>query len=68
MSELYVESPLAHREAPQGLSIELREITDRGMIDVRGLRQRQEIHGGGKKSSGPRSAEGAAHAACPGAM
>jgi sarcosine oxidase subunit gamma len=36
MSELYVESPLAHREAPQGLSIELREITDRGMIDVRG--------------------------------
>jgi len=36
MSELYVESPLAHREVPQGLSIELREITDRGMIDVRG--------------------------------
>ena len=36
MSELYVESPLAHREAPQGLSIALREITDRGMIDVRG--------------------------------
>jgi sarcosine oxidase subunit gamma len=36
MSELYVESPLAHHEAPQGLSIELREITDRGMIDVRG--------------------------------
>jgi sarcosine oxidase subunit gamma len=36
MSELYVESPLAHREAPHGLSIELREITDRGMVDVRG--------------------------------
>ncbi|HUQ37465.1 MAG TPA: sarcosine oxidase subunit gamma family protein [Aestuariivirga sp.] len=36
MSELYVETPLAHREAPLGLSIELREITDRGMIDVRG--------------------------------
>ena len=36
MSELYVESPLAHREGPQGLSIDLREITDRGMIDVRG--------------------------------
>jgi sarcosine oxidase subunit gamma len=36
MSELYVESPLAHREAPQGLSIDLREITDRGMIDLRG--------------------------------
>ena len=36
MPELYVESPLAHREAPQGLSIDLREITDRGMIDLRG--------------------------------
>ncbi len=36
MSELYVETPLAHREAPQGLSIDLREITDRGMIDLRG--------------------------------
>ena len=36
MSELYVESPLAHREAPQDLSIDLREISDRGMIDVRG--------------------------------
>jgi sarcosine oxidase subunit gamma len=36
MSELYVESPLVHREVPQGLSIELREITDRGMIDLRG--------------------------------
>ncbi len=36
MSELYVESPLAHREAPQGLSIGLREIADRGMIDLRG--------------------------------
>jgi sarcosine oxidase, subunit gamma len=36
MSELYVESPLAHREAPQDLSIDLREITDRGMIDLRG--------------------------------
>ena len=36
MSELYVESPLAHREIPQGLSVELREMTDRGMIDLRG--------------------------------
>ena len=36
MSELYVESPLAHRETPQGLSVDLREITDRGMIDLRG--------------------------------
>ena len=36
MSELYIENPLAHREAPQGVSINLREITDRGMIDLRG--------------------------------
>ncbi len=36
MSELYVESSLAQRESPQGLSIDLREITDRGMIDLRG--------------------------------
>ena len=36
MSELYIETPLAHREAPQGVSIDLREITDRGMIDLRG--------------------------------
>lgn len=36
MSELYRESPLAQRAAPQDLSVELREITERGMIDVRG--------------------------------
>ena len=36
MSELHIESPLAHRSQPQGLSITLREITERGMIDVRG--------------------------------
>ncbi|MGB9140798.1 MAG: sarcosine oxidase subunit gamma family protein [Aestuariivirga sp.] len=36
MSELYIETPLAHREAPHGLSIDLREIFDRGMIDLRG--------------------------------
>ncbi len=37
MSELQFESPLAHRGAPQGLSVGLREIADRGMIDLRGL-------------------------------
>src|SRR5882724_182141 len=36
MPELHVESPLAHVEAPQGLSIGLREMTGRGMIDLRG--------------------------------
>lgn len=37
MSELAYESPLAGVAEPQGLSITLREITDRGMIDLRGL-------------------------------
>jgi len=37
MSELHLESPLAHRPPPQELSIGLREIADRGMIDLRGL-------------------------------
>lgn len=37
MSELAYESPLAGVTAPAGLSISLREIADRGMIDLRGL-------------------------------
>ena len=37
MSELAYESPLAGVTAPAGLSISLREISDRGMIDLRGL-------------------------------
>ena len=37
MSELAYESPLAGVAAPAGLSISLREIADRGMIDLRGL-------------------------------
>ena len=37
MSELSYESPLAGAAAPSGLSISLREIPDRGMIDLRGL-------------------------------
>lgn len=37
MSELHFESPLSHCPAPQGLCIEMREIADRGMIDLRGL-------------------------------
>jgi sarcosine oxidase subunit gamma len=52
MSELYVESPLAHREAPQGLSIELREITDRGMIDVRGSAHDKKFMAAAKKVLG----------------
>ena len=52
MSELYVESPLAHREAPQGLSIDLREITDRGMIDVRGSTSDKKFMAAAKKILG----------------
>ena len=37
MSELAYESPLAGATVPAGVSISLREITDRGMIDLRGL-------------------------------
>lgn len=37
MSELQFESALAHVPVPQGLSVSIREIADRGMIDLRGL-------------------------------
>ena len=37
MSELRFESALAHRGSPDGLAIGLREMTGRGMIDLRGL-------------------------------
>ena len=37
MSELSYESPLAHAPAPTGLAVSIREIPDRGMIDLRGL-------------------------------
>ena len=36
MSELAHQSPLAGAAAPQGLAVPLREITGRGMIDLRG--------------------------------
>jgi sarcosine oxidase, subunit gamma len=52
MFELYTESPLAHREAPQGLSIDLREIKDRGMIDVRGLTSDKKFMAAAKKVLG----------------
>jgi sarcosine oxidase subunit gamma len=37
MSELQSESPLALAPAPEGLSVTIREIAGRGMIDLRGL-------------------------------
>ena len=52
MPELYVESPLAHREAPLGLSIDLREITDRGMIDLRGSATDRKFMAAAKKVLG----------------
>ena len=52
MSELYVESALAHREAPQGLSIGLREIADRGMIDLRGSAADKKFMAAAKKVLG----------------
>lgn len=36
MSEPSFESPLARETAPAGLSVSMREVTDRGMIDLRG--------------------------------
>jgi sarcosine oxidase, subunit gamma len=52
MSELYVETPLAHREDPQGLSIDLREIMDRGMIDLRGSSSDKKFMAAAKKILG----------------
>ena len=36
MADLHFESALAHRSAPDNLSISMREISERGMIDLRG--------------------------------
>jgi sarcosine oxidase, subunit gamma len=36
MADLHFESALAHRSAPDNTSISMREISDRGMIDLRG--------------------------------
>jgi sarcosine oxidase, subunit gamma len=52
MSELYVESPLAHRAAPLGLCVEVREITARGMIDVRGSASDKKFMAAAKKVLG----------------
>ena len=52
MVELYIESPLAHREAPLGLGIELREMRDRGMIDVRGSASDKKFMAAAKKALG----------------
>ncbi len=52
MSELFIESPLAHRELARDLSIDLREIKDRGMIDMRGLTSDKKFMAAAKKVLG----------------
>ncbi len=52
MSELSIESPLAHRDAPRGLCVDLREITGRGMIDVRGFASDRKFMAAAKKVLG----------------
>ena len=52
MSELYFESPLAHRNSPEGLSIDLREIKDRGMVDLRGIASDKKFMAAAKKILG----------------
>ncbi|MBC8037930.1 MAG: sarcosine oxidase subunit gamma [Rhizobiales bacterium] len=52
MSELYFESPLAHTAAPQGLAVDLREIPDRGMIDLRGLASNAKFMAAAKQALG----------------
>jgi len=52
MAELYFESPLSHVAAPQGLSVDLREITGRGMIDLRGLTSNAKFMAAAKAALG----------------
>jgi sarcosine oxidase subunit gamma len=52
MSELHFESPLAHRAAAQELSIGLREIVGRGMIDLRGLASDRKFMAAAKQALG----------------
>ena len=52
MSELHFESPLAHRAAPQDLAIGMREIADRGTIDLRGLASDRKFMAAAKQALG----------------
>ena len=47
-----MKAPSPHREVPQGLSIELREIIERGMIDLRGLASDKKFMAAAKKVLG----------------
>ena len=52
MSELFYESPLAGAAAAEGLSVSLREIPDRGMIDLRGLASDRKFMAAAKEALG----------------
>ncbi|MFT3989745.1 sarcosine oxidase subunit gamma [Aestuariivirga sp.] len=52
MSELHSESPLAHVAQPQGLAVTVREITGRGMIDLRGLASDKKFMKAAKETLG----------------
>ncbi len=52
MSDVYHETPLSHCAPPQGLSIDLREIKDRGMIDLRGFASDKTFLAAAKKILG----------------
>jgi sarcosine oxidase, subunit gamma len=52
MSELLSSSPLQHREQPENLGIMMREITGRGMIDLRGLASDKKFMTAVKKALG----------------
>jgi sarcosine oxidase, subunit gamma len=52
MSELLNTSPLQHREAPEDLGVMMREITGRGMVDLRGLASDRKFLAATKKALG----------------
>jgi sarcosine oxidase, subunit gamma len=49
MADIHFESALAHRDAPSNTSITMREISDRGMIDLRGLASDRKFFAAAKK-------------------
>ena len=52
MSELHTQSALAHVSAPQGLAVSIREIADRGMIDLRGAASDRKFMAAAKSALG----------------
>jgi sarcosine oxidase subunit gamma len=52
MSELHVESALAHVAPPEGLAVSLREMAGRGMIDLRGLTSDRKFMAAAKEALG----------------